>query len=59
VWLLALKSATQSIMGVGGVNLIKLKESMRYYESHSSNHGVEGGDCCGGARGGGRNAREV
>jgi hypothetical protein len=48
VWLVAPKSATQSVTSVGGVNAVELRQSMRDCGSHSPNHGVEGDDCCGG-----------
>jgi hypothetical protein len=50
VWLVALESSTQSVTGVGGVDVIELRQPARDYESHSLNHDVEGGDCCGGSR---------
>jgi hypothetical protein len=43
VWLEALELATQSVMGVGGVSSMVLKEPARDYGSHSPNHGVQ--DC--------------
>jgi hypothetical protein len=55
VWLVVLESATQSMMGVGGVGVVELKQPTRDYVSHSPNHDVKGGNCCGrgrGARGG-------
>jgi hypothetical protein len=43
VWLEAPELATQSVMGVGGVSSMVLKEPARDYGSHSPNHGVQ--DC--------------
>jgi hypothetical protein len=40
---------------VGGAGTIELKQPVRDGGSHSLNHGIEDGDCCGrgrGARGG-------
>jgi hypothetical protein len=48
VWFVVPKSATQFVTGVGGVDVVELRQSTRDCESHSLNHGVEGGDCCGG-----------
>jgi hypothetical protein len=48
VWLVV-PAATQSVMGMGGAITTELKEAARDYESHSLNHEVEGGGCCGGA----------
>jgi hypothetical protein len=44
VWLVAPESATQSVMSVGE------QKPSRDCGSHSPNHSVEGGDCCGGGR---------
>jgi hypothetical protein len=44
VWLEAPESATQSVAGMGGVSSMVLKEPVRDYGSHSSDHGVQ--DCC-------------
>jgi hypothetical protein len=40
----------------GGACAIELKQPMRDCRSYSPNHRVKGGDCCGGAQGGGRGA---
>jgi hypothetical protein len=48
VWFVVPESATQLVTGVGGVDVVELRQSTRDCESHSPNHGVEGGDCCGG-----------
>jgi hypothetical protein len=48
VWLVEPESATQTVTGVGGVCVVELRQPMRDYGSHSPNHGIEGGDCCGG-----------
>jgi hypothetical protein len=50
VWLVALESATQSVMGVGGAGAIELRQPVRDWGSHSPNHGVEDGNYCGGGR---------
>jgi hypothetical protein len=49
--LVALESATQPATRVGGVGAVELKQLVRDCGSHSSNHGVEGDDYCGGGRG--------
>jgi hypothetical protein len=41
VWLEAPESATQSVMGVGAVSSMVLKESARDCGSHSLDHGVQ------------------
>jgi hypothetical protein len=48
--LVASESATQSVTGVGGADAVELRQPMRDCGSHSPNHGIEGGDCCGGGR---------
>jgi hypothetical protein len=48
VWLVASDSATQSVTGMGGEGAVELRQPARYCGSHSPNHDVEGGDCCGG-----------
>jgi hypothetical protein len=48
--LVALESATQSVTDVGGVGTVELRQPMRDWGSHSPNHGVEDGDCCGGGK---------
>jgi hypothetical protein len=40
----ALESATQSVVGVEGVNSMVLKEPARDYGSYSPDHAVS--DCC-------------
>jgi hypothetical protein len=45
--LVAPKSATQSVMSMGGADTVELRQLARDYGSHSLNHGVEGGNCCG------------
>jgi hypothetical protein len=57
VWLVASESATQSVTNVRGAGAVELKELVRDCESHSANHDVEGGNCCGEACGTGRGAR--
>jgi hypothetical protein len=49
--LVALESATQPATRVGGAGAVELKQLVRDCGSHSSNHGVEGDDYCGGGRG--------
>jgi hypothetical protein len=44
VWLEAPESATQSVVGVGGVCSMVLKEPTRDCGFHSPDHGVQ--DCC-------------
>jgi hypothetical protein len=46
--LVAPKSTTQSVTGVRRADAIELRQPARDCRSHSLNHGVEGGDCCGG-----------
>jgi hypothetical protein len=46
VWLMAPESATLSVMGMGEVGTIELKQPVRDCGSHSLNHSIEGGDCC-------------
>jgi hypothetical protein len=48
VCLVAPESATQSVTGVGGAGAVELRLPTRDCGSHSLNHDVEGGDCCGG-----------
>jgi hypothetical protein len=48
--LVTLESTTQSVTGVRGADAVELRQPARDYESLSSNHGVEGSDCCGGGR---------
>jgi hypothetical protein len=50
VWLVALDSATQSVTGMGGAGVVELKQPLRDWGSHSLNHGIEDGDCCGGGK---------
>jgi hypothetical protein len=45
--LVAPKSATQTVLGVGGAGVVELRQPARDCGYHSPNHGVEGGDCCG------------
>jgi hypothetical protein len=47
VCLVALKSATQSVTSMGGVDAVELRQLARDCGSHSLNHGIEGGNCCG------------
>jgi hypothetical protein len=51
VWLVAPKSATQSVTGMGATGTVELRQSARDCRSHSLVHDVEGGDCCGRGRG--------
>jgi hypothetical protein len=44
VWLEAPESTTQSVVGMGGVSSMVLKESVRDCGSHSLDHSVQ--DCC-------------
>jgi hypothetical protein len=48
VWLVASKTATQSVTGVGGADAVEMRQPVRECGSHSSNHDVEGGNCCDG-----------
>jgi hypothetical protein len=41
------ESAIQSVTGVGGADVVELRQTARDCGSHSLNHNVEGGDCCG------------
>jgi hypothetical protein len=50
VWLVAPESAMQSVAGMGRADAVELRQPTRDYESHSSNHGVEGSDYCDGYR---------
>jgi hypothetical protein len=52
VWLVAPESTTQSVTGAGGAGVGELKQPARNDGSHSPNHDVEGGNCCGGGTGG-------
>jgi hypothetical protein len=36
--------------GCGAVGVVELRQPVGDWGSHSSNHGVEDGDCCGGGR---------
>jgi hypothetical protein len=40
----------QSVTGVEGAGAVDLRQPARDWGSHSPNHGVEDGDCCGGGR---------
>jgi hypothetical protein len=46
--LVAPESATQSVTVVKRADAIELRQPTRDCGSHSLNHGVEGGGCCGG-----------
>jgi hypothetical protein len=48
--LVASKSTTQSVMGVGGAGAVELRQPTRDWGSHSPNYGVENGNCCGRGR---------
>jgi hypothetical protein len=48
--LVAPESATQSVTGMGGADVIEMRQLARDCGSHSLNYDVEGGDCFGGGR---------
>jgi hypothetical protein len=48
VWLVVPESATQSVTGMGGADVVELRQPTRDCGSHSPNHSVEGGNCCDG-----------
>jgi hypothetical protein len=45
--LVALESATQLVTGMWGADAIELRQPVRDCGSHSPNHRVDGGNCCG------------
>jgi hypothetical protein len=48
--LVAPKSATQSVTGVGVAGAVELRQPVRDCGFHSPNHDIEDSDCCGGGR---------
>jgi hypothetical protein len=48
--LVAPKSATQSVTGVGVAGAVELRQPVMDCGFHSLNHGIEDSNCCGGGR---------